>query len=240
MQYTYLFIHGSWHDGRAWGDVAKILRNQGLNVHTPTIAGHGLQADFTTSHADCVDSIVEYIRQQDLKDLVVLGYSFGGTIVQRLEELESPRIKRLVFHNAFVLRDGESLFNTLPTSYHKIWPKITIDKKIMLPFDIFRELFIGDAKLEKAKHVYDNFLTPCCAASQYDKVPLKTFESLTIPRSIIYASTDNALPVGEYGWHPKFSNRLKFYRFTTLPGSHEVLFTNPQKLAKCIIHASRP
>ncbi|WP_342358156.1 alpha/beta fold hydrolase [Arsenophonus nasoniae] len=204
------------------------------------MAGHSLQAEFSTSHADCVDSIVEYVRQHDLKDLVVLGHSFGGTNVQRLAEIEAPRIKHLVFHNAFILGDGESLFDTLPPRYHKIWQKITIDKKIMLPFAIFRELFIGDAELKKAKQVYDNFLTSSCAASHYDKVPLKTFASLIIPRSIIYASTDNALPAGEYGWHPKFSDRLKFYRFISLPGSHEILFNNPQKLAKCIIHASRP
>lgn len=240
MQYTYLLIHGSWHDGRAWNDVAKILRNQGLDVHTPTIAGHGAHADYKASHADCVDSIVEYVRQHNLKNLVVLGHSFGGTIVQRLAEIESSRIKRLIFHNAFVLRDGESLYDMYPPIFHEIWEKITIDNKIMLPFEIFRELFIGDVELEKAKEVYDNFWSPCCAASHYDKVPLKTFESLSIPRSIIYASTDNALPVGEYGWHPKFSNRLNIYRFTELPGSHEVLFSNPQKLTECIIHASRP
>ncbi|SPP31441.1 hypothetical protein ARAF_0567 [Arsenophonus endosymbiont of Aleurodicus floccissimus] len=67
----------------------------------------------------------------------------------------------MIFHNAFVLRDGESLYDMYPPIFYEIWEKITIDNKIMLPFDIFRELFIGDVELEKTKEVYDNFWSPC-------------------------------------------------------------------------------
>ncbi|WP_181994500.1 alpha/beta fold hydrolase [Arsenophonus endosymbiont of Bemisia tabaci] len=94
-----------------------------MDVHTPTIAGHESHANYRASHADCVDSIVKYVRQHNLKNLVVLGHSFGGTIVQRLAEIESSRIKRLIFHNAFVLRDGESLYDMYPPIFHEIWEK---------------------------------------------------------------------------------------------------------------------
>lgn len=67
MQYTYLLIHCSWHDERTWNDVAKILRNQCLDVHTPTIPGHGTHADYRASHIDYINSIVEYVRQHNLK-----------------------------------------------------------------------------------------------------------------------------------------------------------------------------
>lgn len=76
MQYTYLLIHGSWHDGRAWNDVAKILRNQCLDVHTPTIAGHGPHADYRASHADCVDSIVEICKTAQFKKSSCLRTQF--------------------------------------------------------------------------------------------------------------------------------------------------------------------
>jgi alpha-beta hydrolase superfamily lysophospholipase len=39
--FTYVLVHGSWHDGSAWESVAKLLESAGHIVHTPTLAGHG-------------------------------------------------------------------------------------------------------------------------------------------------------------------------------------------------------
>jgi pimeloyl-ACP methyl ester carboxylesterase len=240
MQPTYLLIHGSWHDGGAWAGVADALRSQGAEVHTPTLAGHGPGADCSVSHADCVDSLVDYVRQHNLHEVVALAHSWGGTVLQRLAEIETKRLKRLVFHNAFVLQDGEALFDLVPPHYQALWRDLEQeDGGIALPFPIFREAFIGDASLEEAKTIYTEYLTPTPARTHYDAVPLKTFDSLPIPRSWIYATDDVALPPGTYGWHPRLSARLGSYRLVSLPGSHEVLFTNPVGLAESIHKAGR-
>lgn len=240
MTTTYLLIHGSWHDGHAWDGVAQSLRAQGAEVHAPTLAGHGLGADLTVSHADCVDSLVDYVRRHDLRDVVALGHSWGGTVLQRLAEIETARLKRLVFHNAFVLRNGEALFDLVPPHYQALWRQLEQpDGGIMLPFPVFRDAFIGDASLEQAQAVYARYLTPTPARSHFDAVPLETFDSLPIPRSWLYAQDDVALPPGQYGWHPRLSERLGGYRLVSLAGSHEVLFTRPAALAEAIHLAGR-
>jgi hypothetical protein len=68
---------------------------------------------------------------------------------------------------------------------------------------------------------------------------MKKFYSLEIPRSYLNCTEDIALPPGEWGWHPRMSSRLGLFRLVQMPGSHEVLFTNPKGLAEKLIEAGR-
>ena len=98
-----VLVHGAWHYGELWEDVAKPLRAAGHEVHAPTLAGNGKgEIDRTVAHADAVQSAVDYIDRHDLSDFVLLGHSYGGTIISKLAEARPARIRRLVYWNAFV------------------------------------------------------------------------------------------------------------------------------------------
>ena len=47
---------------------------------------------------------MDYIVDNSLSDIVLLGHSFGGTIISKVAETVPERIRRLVFLNAFVLQ----------------------------------------------------------------------------------------------------------------------------------------
>jgi hypothetical protein len=68
---------------------------------------------------------------------------------------------------------------------------------------------------------------------------LTRFYKLQIPKSYLNCTEDNALPQGEWGWHPRMSSRLGLYRLVQMPGSHEVIFTNPKRLADKLVEAGR-
>ncbi|GEL16767.1 AMP-binding protein [Pseudonocardia asaccharolytica] len=72
-----------------------------------------------------------------------------------------------------------------------------------------------------------------------DKLDLSRFYALELPKSYINATEDTALPPGEWGPHPRMSSRLGLYRLVQLPGSHEVMFTAPERLADAIVAAGR-
>jgi len=76
---TFVLIHGAWHDGSTRQLVSDRLRLSGHTVHTPTIAGHGKGVDKNVTHNDCVQSIVDYFIDGDIRDAIVVGHSFGGT-----------------------------------------------------------------------------------------------------------------------------------------------------------------
>src|SRR6187402_3480394 len=59
-------------------------------------------------------SIVNYIADNDLRDFVLVGHSYGGTIIAKVAEAVPDRIERLVFWSAFVLLDGQSLLDETP------------------------------------------------------------------------------------------------------------------------------
>lgn len=238
---TFVLVHGAWHDGSAWGQTIRHLESKGHKTFAPTMAGHGKSVPKNVDHAQCTDSIVQAIVERDLRDFVLVGHSFGGTIICKVAEAIPDRIRRLVFWNAFVLKDGNGLMDEVPSSYVELFEKLfreSVDGTIMLPFGIWRESFVNDADLEMAKWAYSQLSSepyqPC-----KDRLDLRKFYSLDTPRSFLNCTEDIALPAGEWGWHPRMSSRLGMHRLVQMPGSHEVIYTNPSLLAQKIIEAGR-
>jgi pimeloyl-ACP methyl ester carboxylesterase len=243
VEYRFVLVHGSWHDGSLWKPVADHLGVAGHHVTTPTIAGHGKNTQKAgIEHSDCVASIVEHIVDGGLDDVVLVGHSFGGTVIARVAMEIPERIRRLVFWNAFVPEDGNSLNDEIPPTYRELFASLagsTDDNTIMLPFPIWREAFINDADEALARSSYE-LLSPEPYQPFLDKLDLGGFYKLETPRSYLNCTEDNALPQGaEWGWHPRMSSRLGLYRLVQMPGSHEVVFSNPGGLAQKLIEAGR-
>lgn len=238
---TFVLVHGAWHDGSAWQAVIDHLEARGHEAFAPTIAGHGKDVNKNVNHAQCTRSIVDYIIDKDLSDIVLLGHSFGGTIITKVAEAIAERIKRLIFLDAFVLNDGESIEDNIPPYYQTLFSRQASesdDNTVMVAFDVWQETFINDADLELAKSSYAR-LSSQPYQPFVDKLDLKQFYSLPIAKSYLYCSEDIVLPHGEWGWHPKMSNRLGLFRFVQMSGSHEVMFSNPVGLAEKIVEAGR-
>jgi pimeloyl-ACP methyl ester carboxylesterase len=61
------------------------------------------------THDDYVRAVTDFIEQRDLRDVILVGHSFGGSVVSRVSQEIPDRLKRLVFHTAFVVEDGASV-----------------------------------------------------------------------------------------------------------------------------------
>jgi hypothetical protein len=70
-----------------------------------------------------------------------------------------------------------------------------------------------------------------------DKISLATNPSeLNMPEAYINATEDRSLPQ-PCNWHPRLSQKLGSFRLEEIPGSHEVCFANPARLAQAIMNA---
>lgn len=237
---VFVLVHGSWHDGGAWEGVIRHLESKGLTAFAPTVLGYGKGANRNVTHAQCVKSI-DFIAGKSLSDFVLVGHSFGGTFISKVAEAIPEKIRRLVFQNGFVVRDGCSVMDESPPETAALFERMagkSPDRSFLLPFVVWREVFINDGDLETAKQTYAR-LSPEPLQPAIDKLDLKKFYSLDIPKSYINCTEDIALPPGEWGWHPRMSSRLGLYRLVQMPGSHEVMFTNPAGLAEKIVEAGR-
>jgi pimeloyl-ACP methyl ester carboxylesterase len=176
--------------------------------------------------------------------VVLLGHGDGGTIIAKAAEQIPDLIKRLIFWNAFVLNDGESILDNVPPHYRTFLEQMASaspDRAVMLPFPLWREAFMNDADLALAQASYAR-LSP--APYQFpERLDLKKFygviQSGQVACSYLNCTEDIALPQGVWGWHPRMSHRLGLYRLVQMPGGHEVIFTNPAGLAEKIIAAGR-
>ncbi|WP_375199507.1 alpha/beta fold hydrolase [Bacillus sp. RS11] len=239
---TFVLVHGSWADAHFWDGVAAELRSRGHIVYTPEYAGHGKNPNKNVTHAMITKSIVDFITKWNLRNFVLVGHSFGGTVIQKVAEQVPERIKRLVFWDAFVLKDGESVADEFPPQMRQGFEQLrasSTDDTIMLPFPLFRDSFVNTATFEEAKWMYEG-VTPEPAKPLFEKLDLKAFYSLSTPKSYVYFYQDNALPQGEgYGWHPNMSRRLGQFRLIVGDGDHFTERTRPAMVAQKLYEAGR-
>src|SRR6516164_556545 len=88
MNKTFVMIHGSWHGGWAWQGVERELSKKGHRAQAPTLPGHGPGAmRLGVAHQDCVRSLVSYIQEQRLENVILVGHSFGGSIIPLLSRI---------------------------------------------------------------------------------------------------------------------------------------------------------
>jgi pimeloyl-ACP methyl ester carboxylesterase len=238
---AYVLIHGASHDGSAFDQVIARLTELGHDAYAPTVAGHGKGVAKNVTHARAVASVVDYIVDRNLRDIVLLGHSCGGTIIAKVAELIPDRVRRLVFWSAMVLNTGESMMDVWPPQSRGLLQNLAAaspDNTVMLPFEFFREAFMNDAGLETARWVYAQ-LSPQPYGMLTEPLDFTEFQKLQIPRSWLMGTEDTAMPPGEWGWHPRLSSRLGMYRLVQMPGGHELMYTNPVGLAEKIIEAGR-
>jgi pimeloyl-ACP methyl ester carboxylesterase len=108
---TYVLVHGAWHGGWVWKDVATILRAAGHVVTAPTMTGLGERKHLLSPDIDLdthVEDIVNHVEMEDLTDIVLVGWSYGGTVAVPLISRIADRLRSVVFLDAYVPEDGKS------------------------------------------------------------------------------------------------------------------------------------
>ena len=241
MSDTYVLVHGAWHTGAEIEPAAEHIRKLGHTVHCPTLAGNRRGDDRSQIGLDdAAQSLCDYLRAHDLRDVRLVGHSYGGMVISKVVDLMPERIRRLVYVNAFVPLPGESLNDMVPPQYVALFDAVAAagNGAVMLPFPIWREAFINDADLALATSAFER-LNPHPYKTFTDKISLKQpLAALPTPKSYVNCQQDTALPHG-LPWHPRLSERLGLFRLVECQGSHEIWFTDPQTIAHAIVMAAR-
>jgi pimeloyl-ACP methyl ester carboxylesterase len=113
---TYVLVHGAWHGGWCWRDVASRLRALGHHVTTPTQTGVG-ERRHLLSHGITLDvfvsDIVNHIESEDLTDVILVGHSLGGASITGTADRIPDRIRHLVYLDAAIVESDQSVFSTI-------------------------------------------------------------------------------------------------------------------------------
>lgn len=239
---TFVLVHGAWADAAFWDRTAEALRKQGHTVYAPEYAGHGSLYNPRVTHDQIADSVVKYIKDKRLKHFILVGHSFGGSVIQKVAEQIPERIQRLVFWDAFVVPDGQSVADQFPAPLRQAFQQLldaSGNHTINLPFPVFRDTFVNTATLRQAKDIYRK-VKPEPGGPLFEPLELKTFYQLGIPKSYLFLTSDIALPQTPFGFHPSQSSHLGQYRLIVGKGDHMTsAFVHPTYLAHKLYEASR-
>lgn len=114
---TFVLVHGGGHGGWAYQCVARLLRAKGHEVHTPTLTGVGERAHLLTADVSLhthIQDIVNVLEYEDLHDVILAGHSYGGAVVTGVADRAGARVGQLVFLDASILSNGESIADASP------------------------------------------------------------------------------------------------------------------------------
>lgn len=111
---VYVLVHGAWGGAFGYRRVRPLLHAAGHEVFTPGLTGLGHRAHLASPLVNLsthVRDVVNLVRYEDLTDIVLVGHSYGGMVVTGAVDRLRDRIAHLVYVDAFVPRDGQSLYD---------------------------------------------------------------------------------------------------------------------------------
>lgn len=113
--HTLVAVHGAWAGGWHFKKMAPLLEARGWKVYRPSLSGLG--EHFNTARTDIglethISDIVNLILFEDLHNVILLGHSYGGMVITGVADRIPDRIARLVYLDAVLPVDGESLLGS--------------------------------------------------------------------------------------------------------------------------------
>ncbi|TMJ31463.1 MAG: alpha/beta hydrolase [Alphaproteobacteria bacterium] len=113
---TIVLAHGAWSAGWAWNKMRPLFRAAGHEFFSPTYTGLGERAHLARPDIDLsthIQDVVGVLELEELRDVILLGHSYGGMVATGVADRAADRIARMVYIDAFAPRDGQSLFDLL-------------------------------------------------------------------------------------------------------------------------------
>jgi pimeloyl-ACP methyl ester carboxylesterase len=114
---TYVLVHGGGHGGWCYQRVARILRSGGDEVYTPTLTGLGERSHLLSPRVDLelqITDVVNVLHYEDLRDVILVGHSYGGMVITGVADRAAERVECLVYLDAANPKNGESLVDIAP------------------------------------------------------------------------------------------------------------------------------
>ena len=234
---TYLLIHGALRGAWLWERIIPLIQKRGddAKVIAIDLPGHGKRSA-ERSGVDMsayIDDVITYIKQKNISDIVLVGHSMSGIIISRVVEEVPERIRHLVYLAAVVPRDGDALIDLLTKERQEVLHKLEGKTEVIYgPIDALRPLYFTDLPDGKEKDSFLKQLTPQPLAVFFEKIPLKRFYSLKIPKTYILGLRDKSLP-------PEltrvFADRLGV-KPVLIDAGHDMMVSRPEEIAEVLLN----
>jgi pimeloyl-ACP methyl ester carboxylesterase len=227
----FVLVHGGGHGGWCYGKVARLLRAEGHEVHAPSLTGLGDRSHLLRPGIDLdvhITDIVNLLFYEDMRDVILAGHSYGGMVITGVADRAPDRVGHLVFLDAAMPRDGESLAELSPVLIGEARRQSRVVDGVELVLfpgsDSVRHYGVTDE--EDAAWMQPR-LTPHPYACFDQKLRLTNEEALArIPRTIINCKATIALRPEE-----NRGRALEGERVWEIDTGHDLMISEPERTA---------
>src|SRR5258707_1453934 len=109
----YVLIHGAWRGSWTWTRVRRLLAAAGHQVFTPTLTGLGERSHLLSRDVGLdthVADVANLMIWEDLRDVVLVGASYGGALVGPVPDRVPDPICSPGYFPAFLSWQGRAPF----------------------------------------------------------------------------------------------------------------------------------
>ena len=228
---TYLCLPGAWMGAWSWQFVVERLKAAGHDARALPFRGVGERAAELAPDIDndvFVADTIEYMEQENLSDMVLVGHSFGSLIAQLVTDRVPERVGHLVIIDGGITQDGQSIFGRIPKEIAA--KRQTLVKELngtkVLPFAPVGSLIIDDPELAAWTH---RQLTPHPVVC-YTK-PIRLHHPAGNGRPMTYiACTKPRYPVSA-GMHERVQ-AMSHIRYRSIEAGHNCIISAPDVVAR--------
>lgn len=228
---TFVLVHGGWSGAHGWRTVRRLLASAGHDVFTPSLTGIGERVHLVSPQVGLsthVLDVVNLVLFEDLHEIVLVGYSYGGAVVTGALPHLADRTGELVYLDAFVPTDGQTVAGLSGRER---------------PSSI---VFSGDWLVAPPDRRYDDPDEAAWQTARRVPHPVRCFtEPVVVPTPVeaypfgltyIKATADSRdAPGGDAFWnaaeHARGSRRWRYHEIDT---NHMVASNRPRELAKLL------
>jgi len=97
--------------GVIWDGTAAALKAHNHRVFAPT-----LKDEYSSTLTEHIEQICALITENDLKDVILVGHSYGGMVITGVAATMPATISRLMYVDAAIPEPGQSVFDIIASS----------------------------------------------------------------------------------------------------------------------------
>ena len=231
---TFVLVHGAWHGGLCWRRVSDLLEKQGHKVFTPTLTGLGERSHLLRAGVNVsthVTDVINVLKWERLSDVVLCGHSYGGLVVSGVAEQMSDKIGSIVFLDAFVPENGDSMAELTSQAVRDNLKAATERGDISVPARPAAAFLVN----EKDQAWVDSLCGPQPIGTMTEKMTLTGARERIGKKAYIRAA---AYP------NPGFDKALervkadRAWRTYDVPCGHDVMVDMPERLAEILLEVA--
>lgn len=242
---NFVLVPGYWLGGWAWKNVTDILREKGHTVYPVTLTGLGERVHLGNAETDLdthVADVVNLIKYEELKDVYLVGHSYGGVVITQIADKIPERLAKLIYVDSAPLPDGAAQIDFNEPEELAAYEKSVAEKGDgwKLPLPSWKELDQGDnlkdLTPDDKKHI-EKLATPQPFNASRQKLDLKSKNHRQLSKVVILNTFTSAQakemiasgnPLFQEMQDPKLT-------FVEVPTGHYPMFSRPAELAEIIL-----